>query len=156
MATDSGQPNATIELPSGPAVIKAWAPWCSSCIALGPVVDEIADKTGIALVGLQVDAHPDLVEHLAVRSVPTLIALDDATELGRLHGLQPRDAIQSLFNLAAGTGTDIRRRTPTSLVATRGATAAVLILAGFLTGSVALGCIGALLGMWAVVGLIPR
>lgn len=153
---DSVEANTSVELPSGPVVIKAWAPWCGSCRALGPIVDDIADQTGVAVVALQVDASPDLVEHLAVRSVPTLIALDNTTELGRLHGLQPRDAVQSLFDLAAGTGTNIRPRTPTSLVATRGATAAALTLAGFLTGSFALGCVGAVLALWAVVGLIRR
>ena len=156
MSDDTPQPHPRVEVPRGAVVVKAWAPWCSSCRALAPIVDEISDLTGVAVLELQVDASPDLVGQLAVRSVPTLIALDNATELGRLQGLQPRDAVQSLFDLAAGTGTDLRRRTPASLVAARGATAAALALAGFITGSIVLGGIGAVLALWAVVGLIRR
>ena len=88
--------------------------------------------------------------------MPTLIAFREGTEVGRLIGLQSGDAVRSLFDAASGTGAEVKRRTPTSLVAVRAATAAILILAGLLTGSIVLAVIGAALALWALLGMIRR
>lgn len=140
----------------GPVVIKAWAPWCGSCRALTPVVDSVADTTGVQVVDLRVDSDPDLVEHFGVRSVPTLLALRNGAEVGRLVGLQPVDAVQSLFAVAAGTSEHVRRRAPTSLIAARALAGAVVTIAGLVLGSVALSMLGALGIGWAGFGLIRR
>ena len=98
--------------PSGAAVVKAWAPWCTSCRALAPVVDRVADRTGVPVVSLRVDAAPDLVERLGVRSVPTLLALHDGAEVGRLVGAQSADAVESLFAVARGASGSLDRSKP--------------------------------------------
>lgn len=107
-------------------------------------------------VELRVDTSPEIVDRFAIRSVPTLIALCDGTEVGRLIGLQSGDAVRTLFDAASGTGGEVRRRTPTTLVAIRAAAGAVVILAGLLTGSIVLAAIGAALALWALLGLISR
>lgn len=150
------QPRTALELHHGPVVLHAWAPWCGSCRALAPVVDEVAEQSGIAVAAIRVDTSPETVERFAVRSVPTLIALRNGNEVGRLVGLQHREAVESLFAGAAGSGIEIRNSAPTSLVAVRAVSAAALGLAGLITGSLALGSIGAALAVWALLGLIRR
>lgn len=143
-------------LTRGPVIVKAWAPWCSSCRALGPYVRHAATTSGVPVVDLQVDADPALVKALAVRSVPTLIGLRDGIEVGRLVGVQTPDTVEALFATTdAGTGT-ISDQTPTSLVVVRAATGSVLAGAGLVLNTVVLVAIGAALFLWAFVGLIRR
>lgn len=144
---------------TGPAVVKAWAPWCGSCRALAPVVDRVAESTGVPMVPLQIDADPSSVDRLGLRSVPTLVALRDGVEVGRLVGLQSEAAVESLFALAGDAdadGTRLDRRAPATLVAARALAGAVLLGAGLVAGSIVLGLIGAAGLGWAAFGLVRR
>lgn len=85
--SDRDHPSRAVELHPGPSVLKAWAPWSSSCRALAPVIDDVADRTGVAVVEVQVDSSPEIVDRFGIRSVPTLIALRDGAEVARLLGL---------------------------------------------------------------------
>jgi len=143
---------------AGPAVVKAWAPWCGSCRAIAPVVDRVAESTGVPMVPLQIDAEPELVDRLGLRSVPTLVALRDGVEVGRLVGLQSEAAVASLFAQAGNAegGGQLDRRAPAALVAARGLAGAALLGAGLVAGSVVLGVIGAAGLGWAAFGLVRR
>ncbi len=138
-------------------VVKAWAPWCSSCRALAPHIDHAATTSGVPVVDLQVDADTDnLVATLEVRSVPTLIGLRDGTEVARLTGAQPADTIEALFTTTrTGTGT-VTSQTPMALVASRGAAGAALTAAGLVFNATVLIAVGAVLLGWALAGLAQR
>ena len=71
-------------------------------------------------------------------------------------GLQPVDAVHSLFAAAAGTGERVRQRTPLSLVVARGLAGIVVAIAGLVLGSVVLNVVGAIGIGWAAFGLIRR
>lgn len=144
------------ELYHGTTVLQAWAPWCGSCRALAPVVDSVAEETEVTVVGLQVDTSPEAVDRFGIRSVPTLIALHDGVEVGRLVGLQPADAVRSLFDAAAGDGTAVRGGPPRSLVLVRAGAGAVVLAAGLAMSSVVLAVIGIALLVWSTVGAIRR
>lgn len=143
------------ELRHGSTVVKAWAPWCGSCRALAPVVETIAAETGVAVADLRVDLDPDRVEQYGIRSVPTLIALHDGTEVGRLVGAQTSDAVRSLFAAATGDGTRVRAGAPRALVAIRAAAGLSLAAAGFVTGSAVLVGAGVALAIWSA-GVVRR
>lgn len=145
------------ELTQGPKVVKAWATWCSSCQAIGPLVEGAATASGVPVVDLRVDVDPDdLVKTFKIRSVPTLIGLRDGIEVGRLTGAQPRDAIDTLF-AATGTGTgSVISRTSPAMTLGRGAAGLALVVAGLVLATMALVAVGVALLAWAVAGLIPR
>ena len=147
-----GEPGESPETHHGPAVVKAWAPWCGSCRTLAPIVDSIATETGTAVLEIRIDLDPDRVEHFAIRSVPTLIALHNGTEVGRLVGLQTPDAVESLFAAATGTGSPVRGGTPRSLVRVRAIAGLALSAAGLFTGSAMLVGIGAAVMVWSALG----
>ncbi|MDH4366438.1 MAG: thioredoxin family protein [Acidimicrobiia bacterium] len=141
---------------TGPAVVKAWAPWCGSCRALAPVVDRVAGSAGVPLVPLQIDADPEMVDRLGLRSVPTLVALRDGAEVGRLVGLQSAAAVQSLFALVAAGDGRLDHRAPAPLLAARALAGVALLGAGLVAGSVVLGLIGVAALGWAAFGLVRR
>lgn len=140
----------------GPVVVKAWAPWCGSCRSLAPIVDDVAGSTGVPVVALRVDTDTEQVEDLGVGAVPTLVAIRGGVEVGRLVGLQPVDAVRSLFAVAAGTDQRVRRKAPRSLLALRAVSGAILGLAAVVLGSPALGVVGIVAIGWAVFDLARR
>lgn len=149
--------NVPVALTEGPVVVKAWAPWCSSCRALAPHVEHAATTSGVPVVDVQVDADPDnLVEALGVRSVPTLIGLHDGAEVARLIGAQPADTIDALFaTTRSGTGS-VTNQTTTGLIAARGAAGAALAVAGLALNTIVLVALGVALLAWALAGLVSR
>lgn len=61
-----------------PALVFAWAPWCSTCRAFIPVIDEFArDSSGKVRVGkLNVDQNPGLSSRFNILSVPQILVFD--------------------------------------------------------------------------------
>lgn len=141
-------------LGQGSVVLKVWAPWCSACRALGPIVDDAAATSGVRVHAVQADADTALAGQFGVRSIPTLIALCDGIEVARVVGLQSRDAVDSVFAAASGVTESIRAQVPRALVALRAAVGGVLVGAGLLLGSPILGIVGAAVAAWAAVGFV--
>lgn len=71
-----------------PVLMLAWAPWCSTCVAVQPVVEQFAAETkGRVRVGkLNVDAHPGLADRFSIMSVPLLFIFDNGDLKERLPG----------------------------------------------------------------------
>lgn len=70
------------------------APWCGPCKVFGPVVEtvtnDLKDK-GITLNKVILEDNPELVQKYGIRSVPTVVLLnDEGVEVNRKVG-----AIQS-------------------------------------------------------------
>ncbi len=155
--SESPAPTAIRGLNHGAVVIKAWAPWCGSCRNLSPIVDRVAaDAPSVAVVDVNVGLQPDLVERFEIRAVPTLVALHEGIEVGRLSGLQSAISVRSLFDAAAGAAIDVRPSSPVGLIGARGAAGVVLLGSGVALGSLVLVVIGTMLIAWAGTGLVAR
>ena len=76
-----------------------WARWCGPCRMLAPVVEELAaELKGRVTVGkLNIDDYTDFAIGLGVMSIPTLILFKDGEEVGRLIGVQPKQAILNMI-----------------------------------------------------------
>jgi thioredoxin 2 len=61
-----------------PALVFAWAPWCPTCRAFIPVIDDFArDSLGKVRVGkLNVDQNPGLSSRFSILSVPQILVFD--------------------------------------------------------------------------------
>ena len=94
--TDS---NVKETIESGKAVvIDFWATWCGPCMAMAPIIDEIAaEYEGRVIVGkYNVDEESDFCSENGVRSLPTLLFFKNGVKTDiRLVGGQKADAIRA-------------------------------------------------------------
>ncbi len=68
------------------------APWCGPCKAFGPIMEEIAKEISVQKVN--VDDENDLAMQYAVRSVPTIVLVNEnGKELSRHIGIQQKSMI---------------------------------------------------------------
>ena len=86
----------------GLVLVDFWAEWCGPCRMLAPTVEELAaELKGQVTVGkLNIDDDTDFAIGLGVMSIPTLILFKDGAEVGRLVGVQPKQAIIGMIRRA--------------------------------------------------------
>jgi thioredoxin 2 len=79
-----------------PAMVFAWAPWCPTCRAFLPVIDEYArDAKGKVRVGkLNVDETPALSSSYNIFSVPQILVFQDGQLKETLSGALQKQEIQ--------------------------------------------------------------
>ncbi|MBS3099573.1 thioredoxin [Candidatus Pacearchaeota archaeon] len=73
----------------GVAVIEFWAEWCGPCKIMGPVFEEVAEKTrGKTKFGkVNVDSNNEIAQKFGVMSIPTLIFFKDGEPVDRSVGV---------------------------------------------------------------------
>ena len=74
-----------------PVLVDFWAEWCSPCRMLAPTFEKLAEKYGdqIEFAKVNVDEVPELANHFAVRSIPTLVLLRDGVVVEQLVAPDP-------------------------------------------------------------------
>ncbi|HEX2527848.1 MAG TPA: thioredoxin family protein [Geminicoccus sp.] len=87
-----------------PILVDITAPWCPTCKAQRPILEELAARPEFAdLVILEVDfdSQKDVVRSLGARMQSTLIAFKGAQEVGRSVGDTNQDSIAALLGKTA-------------------------------------------------------
>jgi thioredoxin 1 len=79
------------------ALIDFWASWCGPCLALAPIIDELArEYVGKVFVGkLNVDENPETAERFQIFSIPTILVIKNGREVDRIVGLVPKKQIET-------------------------------------------------------------
>lgn len=73
-------------------ILRFTASWCSPCKMLAASLQNVT--TDIPIQVVDIDERVDLARQHNVRSVPTLLMLDDDKEVGRLTGVQTTLSIE--------------------------------------------------------------
>ena len=72
------------------------AAWCGPCKMLGPIMESLSGQ--INYEKIDVDNNQDLSIQYGVRNVPTLVLVDNGEAVGRLVGIQSKEAILEFYN----------------------------------------------------------
>ena len=72
------------------------APWCGPCRAFKPIMESL--QTEMSVTFIDVDSSPQTAQQHNVRSVPTVLILENGVEKRRLVGAKPKEEIISAYN----------------------------------------------------------
>ena len=79
-------------------LLDFWAPWCSPCQMVLPIIEEIAaERPDIKVGKINVDENPELAKQFRVMSIPTLVVMENGDVLNRATGYRPKEDILALL-----------------------------------------------------------
>ena len=91
---------------NGVLMVDFWAPWCRPCVALAPVLEEMAQASqgAVTLAKVNVDEEPLLAARHEIRSIPTVLFVKDGKVADQVVGAVPRAQIAAKLAALVGTG----------------------------------------------------
>ncbi len=98
MITDANFDEKVLKSPL-PVLMFAWAPWCSTCGTVAPIIDQFASESkGKVRVGkLNVDGNPTLASKFNILSVPFLFIFDNGQMKESMPGaMQKHDLMMKM------------------------------------------------------------
>ena len=81
-----------------PVLMDFWAPWCSPCRMVVPLIEEIAkERSDIKIVKINVDEEQELAMQFGVMSIPTLVVMKDGKIINKATGAIPKAQILAML-----------------------------------------------------------
>ena len=81
-----------VEQSPGLTLVDFWATWCGPCLAIAPVVDQLATEYAgkVKIVKLDTDANQRTAVKFNVRSIPSILFFKDGKHVDTVVGADPR------------------------------------------------------------------
>jgi len=81
-------------------LVDFWAPWCSPCRMVAPVVDELADEyVGRIVIGkINVDENGPISQQYGVMSIPTLGIFKGGKMVDKITGFRGKPDLVKMLN----------------------------------------------------------
>ncbi len=81
----------------GITLIDFWAPWCSPCKILGPVINELAGEYEgkVKVCKLDVDDNGKTARDMKIRGIPTVMIFQDGVIVGHFVGVKPKSVYKN-------------------------------------------------------------
>src|SRR5947209_20335995 len=78
-----------------PVLVDFWAQWCGPCLAMGPVIEQMAKEyEGKAVIAkLDVDSNPNISMAYGVRNIPTILFFKNGEIVDKQVGAVPKSAL---------------------------------------------------------------
>lgn len=80
---------------STPVIVDFWADWCGPCVALTPILEEVAkERSGkIKICKVNVEEEPSLAAQFNIRNIPFLAFIKDGQKVADLVGLHSKQTL---------------------------------------------------------------
>ncbi len=80
---------------SVPVLVDCWAPWCTPCRVIAPVLDQLAAESGgrYKIAKLNVDENPGISAQFQIRSIPTMLIFKHGKVVDQIVGAVPKQTI---------------------------------------------------------------
>lgn len=80
-----------------PVVVDFWAPWCTPCKMIAPVLEKLAAEYGdkLTIAKVNTDENPQWAMKYGVQGIPTLLFIRDGLVRDTLVGAAPAPAIKA-------------------------------------------------------------
>ena len=79
-------------------LVDFWAPWCSPCRMVSPIVDEIAmESAEVKVCKINIDEQPQLASLYGVMSIPTLLVFRGGEVVNRAVGARNKQFIEQML-----------------------------------------------------------
>jgi thioredoxin 1 len=95
----------TVLRSSLPVVVDFWAPWCSPCLVVAPILDKLAKEyNGKMLIAkVNTDENPEWATKYEVQGIPTMLFISGGKIIHRQIGALPermlRDTITEFLEV---------------------------------------------------------
>lgn len=78
-----------------PVLLDFWAPWCTHCVRLSPVLDQLAEELDgrLVIAKLNTDDAPILTQQFGINVIPALIFFQGGNRSETLVNPPSKDAI---------------------------------------------------------------
>ncbi len=82
-----------------PVLVDFMATWCGPCIAMAPILEEVAGKFGdrVRIVKVDVDQNRALAAHFNIYGVPTFILFKKGEAVWRQSGMVSASFLEELL-----------------------------------------------------------
>lgn len=84
-----------------PVIIDFWASWCAPCKVLVPIFNEIAHENQdkpVRIAKINMDQNPNLARQFMIKSIPTVVIVENKKEIFRHTGIVPKPNLQELVD----------------------------------------------------------
>jgi thioredoxin 1 len=87
-------------LNEGRVLVDFFATWCGPCKVLKPTVEKFAaEQSDVNVVLINVDEHSDIASEFGVRSIPTLLYMENGEVVGREVGTKSLEQLYTFTKI---------------------------------------------------------